>query len=128
MSGRLKLLIGIVLVAGLSFGIWKYAKREKPSYESRFAEYIWIEYPPGQLLESEGFGGDKMDVLLRGREVGYLGGVTSKGEPPEVVEVELAVDLEVLAAEALVEELRTSGLLPQDAKFEVGTYPREGLE
>ena len=91
MSGRPRKLItlGVVLlvVGALSFGIWKWVTRDKPSYESRFAEYIWIEYPAGQMLESGTFGGNAMDQLLREREVGYLGGVTSRGDPPEVVEV-----------------------------------------
>ncbi len=124
MRARLKILIGIVLVAAVSFGIWKYVTREKPSYESKFAEYIWIEYPPGRMLESEDFGGNRMDALLRERKVGYLGGVTSIGDPPEVLEVELAVDLEELEAKALIGELKGKGLVPQEAKFEAGTYPR----
>lgn len=105
-------------------GIWWWVKRERPSYESGFAEYIWIAYPPGQMLEDEGFGGPKMDELLRERELGFLGGVTSKGEPPEVVEVELAVDLDALEAKALVEEFREKGWLPAGFQFEAGTYPR----
>lgn len=124
MGSRGKLLIGALLLIALGGGIWWWVKRERPSYEAGFAEYIWIEYPPGQMLNDAAFGGARMDELLRERKLGYLGGVTSKGDPPEVVEVELAVDLDALGAHALVEEFREKGWLPEGFQFEAGTYPR----
>ncbi|MDP7655997.1 MAG: hypothetical protein QF706_07980, partial [Roseibacillus sp.] len=96
-------------------------------YESAFVEYIWIGYPPGSMLEASDFGGDRMDLILRERKAGYLAGVTSRGDPPEVVEVELAVDLDVLETKVLIEEFRGIGLVPKEATFESGTYPRSGL-
>ena len=112
----------VLLVAGL--GIWKWVTREKPRYEASFAEYIWVSFPPGHAVEDGQFGGKKMDEILRARKLGYLGGVAAVGDPPEVVEVELAVDLEVMEAKALVEEFREMGLLPEEVTFEAGTYPR----
>ena len=105
-------------------GIWFWSKREVPSYESRFAEYIWIEYPPGHFLEDGEQFTDSIDKLLRGGEQGYIGGSTSRGDTPEMVEVELAVALDALAAQELMEELKERGLLPEGIKFEAGTYPR----
>ena len=116
-------LVAVLLLATGS-GIWFWSKREVPSYESRFADYIWIEYPPGHFLEEGEQSTDSIDKLLREREQGYLGGITSRGEPPEIVEVELAVALEALAAQELMEELKERGLLPEGIKFEAGTYPR----
>ena len=68
-----------------------------------------------------------MDSILRERKAGYLAGVTSRGDPPEVVEVELAVDLDALETKVLVEEFKGMDLVPKEATFESGTYPRSGL-
>ncbi|MBI23810.1 MAG: hypothetical protein CMN05_09510 [Roseibacillus sp.] len=131
MGGRARVFailgVALVVILGLGFGIWKWTTREKPSYESAFVEYIWIGYPPGSMLETSDFGGDRMDLILRERKAGYLAGVTSRGDPPEVVEVELAVDLDVLETKVLIEEFRGIGLVPKEATFESGTYPRSGL-
>ncbi len=131
MGGRARVFailgVALVVILGLGFGIWKWTTREKPSYESAFVEYIWIGYPPGSMLEASDFGGDRMDLILRERKAGYLAGVTSRGDPPEVVEVELAVDLDVLETKVLIEEFRGIGLVPKEATFESGTYPRSGL-
>ena len=98
MNGRRRVfvILGVTMVValGLGFGVWKWVTREKPSYESAFVEYVWIDYPAGNMLETVDFGGDRMDSILRERKAGYLAGVTSRGDPPEVVEVELAVDLD----------------------------------
>ncbi len=131
MGGRARVFailgVALVVILGLGFVIWKWTTREKPSYESAFVEYIWIGYPPGSMLEASDFGGDRMDLILRERKAGYLAGVTSRGDPPEVVEVELAVDLDVLETKVLIEEFRGIGLVPKEATFESGTYPRSGL-
>ena len=117
----------MVLILGMGFGIWKWVTREKPSYESAFVERIWIDYPAGTMLETADFGGDRMDSILRERKAGYLAGVTSRGDPPEVVEVELAVDLDESATRELMEEFKGMGLVPSESSFTSGTYPRAGL-
>jgi len=131
MNGRRRVfvILGVTMVGalGLGFGVWKWVTREKPSYESAFVEYVWIDYPAGRMLEVSDFGGDRMDSILRERKAGYLAGVTSRGDPPEVVEVELAVDLDARATRELVEEFKGMGLVPKEATFESGTYPRSGL-
>ena len=131
MNGRRRVfvILGVTMVGalGLGFGVWKWVTREKPSYESAFVEYVWIDYPAGNMLETVDFGGDRMDSILRERKAGYLAGVTSRGDPPEVVEVELAVDLDARATKELVEEFKGMGLVPKEATFESGTYPRSGL-
>ena len=127
MNGRRRVFVTMVLILGMGFGIWKWVTREKPSYESAFVERIWIDYPAGTMLETADFGGDRMDSILRERKAGYLAGVTSRGDPPEVVEVELAVDLEASATTKLVEEFKEMGLLPGESSFSSGTYPRSGL-
>ena len=131
MNGRRRVfvILGVTMVValGLGFGVWKWVTREKPSYESAFVEYVWIDYPAGRMLEVSDFGGDRMDSILRERKAGYLAGVTSRGDPPEVVEVELAVDLDARATRELVEEFKGMGLVPKEATFESGTYPRSGL-
>ena len=129
MNGRRRVfvILGVTMVLGLGLGVWKWVNREKPSYESVFVERIWIDYPAGNMLETADFGGDRMNSILRERKAGYLAGVTSRGDPPEVVEVELAVDLDALATKVLVEEFKGMGLVPKEATFESGTYPRAGL-
>ena len=131
MNGRRRVfvILGVTMVValGMGFGVWKWVTREKPSYESAFVEYVWIDYPAGSMLEGSDFGGDRMDSILRERKAGYLAGVTSRGDPPEVVEVELAVDLDARATRELVEEFKGMGLVPKEATFESGTYPRSGL-
>ena len=131
MNGRRRVfvILGVTMVValGLGFGVWKWVTREKPSYESAFVEYVWIDYPAGSMLEGSDFGGDRMDSILRERKAGYLAGVTSRGDPPEVVEVELAVDLDARATRELVEEFKGMGLVPIESSFSSGTYPRAGL-
>ena len=64
---RVFVILGVtmVLALGLGFGVWKWVNREQPSYESAFVEYIWIDYPAGNMLETADFGGDRMDSILR---------------------------------------------------------------
>ena len=136
MSGRkLKILVALVLLAALGGGVWWWFNRDQPRYEAAFAERIWIEYPAGVLVDSSEFKGVAIDELLREREIGFLSGTTSSlggGDPEkaglEVDEVELAVDLEILEAKALVKELQEMGLVPKAAKFEAGSYPRSWPE
>ena len=123
---RAGLVLLVVLGAGL--GTWKWVTRDKPRYEAAFAEYIWVAFPPGYPMNGTDFGGPKIDEILRERKMGYLGGVAGVGDPPEVVEVELAVDLNVLEAKALVEEFQEMGLLPAEATYEAGKYPRSWPE
>ena len=131
MNGRRRVfvILGVTmaLILGVGFGIWKWMTREKPSYEAAFVERIWIDYPAGTMLETADFGGDRMDSILRERKAGYLAGVTSRGDPPEVVEVELAVDLDESATRELMEEFKGMGLVPSESSFTSGTYPRAGL-
>lgn len=129
MNGRRRVfvILGVTLVLGLGLGVWKWVNREKPSYESVFVERIWIDYPAGNMLETADFGGDRMNSILRERKAGYLAGVTSRGDPPEVVEVELAVNLDARATKELIEEFKEMGLVPRESSFSSGTYPRAGL-
>ncbi|MCH2333008.1 MAG: hypothetical protein MK312_15935, partial [Roseibacillus sp.] len=63
----------------------------------------------------------------REREAGYLAGVTSRGDPPEVVEVELAVDLDLEAGKSLVEEFKVLGVGRAEVETSGGSYPRSDL-
>jgi len=68
-----------------------------------------------------------MDSILRERKAGYLAGFTSRGDPPEIVEVELAVDLDLEAGKRLIEEFTALGIVPKDVEISAGTYPRADL-
>ena len=122
---RVKSGLVLLLLLGVVLGIWKWLAREKPRYEAAFAECIWVTFPPGYAVDGDRFGGGKrIDEILRERKVGFLGGVAGVGDPPEVVEVELTVDLDQLEARALIEELQAIGLLPKEATYQAGRYPR----
>ena len=124
---RVFVILVVLLVAGVGIGVWRKVKREPPSYESAFAEYIWVEYPEGTTLKTFESYSERMDSILREREAGYLAGVTSRGDPPEVLEVELAVNLDTPGIESLIEEFKMEGLVPKGISFSAGAYPRTGL-
>ena len=79
------------------------------------------------MLEAFEQDGERMDSILRERKAGYLAGVTSRGDPPEVLEVELAVNLDTPGIESLIEEFKAQGLVPKGISFSAGAYPRTGL-
>ena len=107
--------------------MWLRSRTESPSYESTFVEFIWISYPGANLLNDFGDKGDQIDSILRERKAGYLAGITSRGDPPEIVEVELAVGLDLEAGKSLVKEFTAMGIVPEDVEISAGTYPREDL-
>ena len=117
--------LGLLLAVGLV--LWVGGRKNNPRYESAFVEFIWLAFPPGQALDSFGEQRQSMDSILRQREVGYLAGVTSRGDPPEVVEVELAVSLDLAGGKKLVEEFTARELLPEEITMSAGVYPRKGL-
>ena len=126
---RPKLLVALALLLALvaGFTLWVSGPRDSPSYESAFVEFIWLSYPAGISLASFQESGEKIDSVLREREAGYLAGVTSRGDPPEVVEVELAVDLDLEAGKSLVEEFKVLGVVPEEIETSGGSYPRSDL-
>lgn len=129
MSRRVRVLVilAVLLAVGAGIGVWRKVKRDQPSYESAFAEYVWMEYPEGIMLKAFDPDGERMDSVLRERKAGYLAGVTSRGDPPEVLEVELAVNLDTPGIESLIEEFKAQGLVPKGISFSAGAYPRTGL-
>lgn len=126
---RVRVLLIVVSILGLAAGItvWVKSRPEGPSYESTFVEFIWLSYPGGGSLTAFRAKGEQMDSILRERKAGYLAGVTSRGDPPEIVEVELAVGLDLEAGKTLVEEFTALGIVPKDVEMSAGTYPREDL-
>ena len=119
-----KVILVIVALGAAGTGIWFWLQRDRPSYESGFADYIWIEFPKGQSLAEWQDDAAEIDRLLREQKVGYLSGVSSQGDPPEVREVELAVNPEFIKGESVLDDLIGRGWLPENVSFEVGTYPR----
>ena len=126
---RVRMLVFGLVILGLAAGItmWLRSGTESPSYESTFVEFIWLSYPGANLLNDFREKGDQIDSILRERKAGYLAGVTSQGDPPEIVEVELAVGLDLEAGKNLVKEFTAMGIVPEDVEMSAGTYPREDL-
>tara|TARA_B100001093_G_scaffold500184_1_gene550350 strand:- start:865 stop:1284 length:420 start_codon:yes stop_codon:yes gene_type:complete len=126
---RVRVLLIVVSILGLAAGltVWVKTRPADPSYESTFVEFIWLAYPTGGSLTAFREKGEQMDSILRERKAGYLAGFTSRGDPPEIVEVELAVDLDLEAGKKLIEEFTALGIVPEDLEVSAGTYPREDL-
>ena len=126
---RLRVLVFGVAILGLvaETTVWLRSRTESPSYESKFVEFIWLSYPRGGLLNDFSEKGDQIDSILRERNAGYLAGITSRGDPPEIVEVELAVGLNPEEGEKLVKEFTALGIVPENVEITAGTYPRGDL-
>ena len=126
---RLRVLVFGVVILGLAAGttIWLRSRTEGPSYESKFVEFIWLSYPRGGLLNDFSEKGRQIDSILRERNAGYLAGITSRGDPLEIVEVELAVGLNPDEGEKLVKEFTALEIIPENVEVTAGTYPRGDL-
>lgn len=125
MSGRMKWFGLAVILALLAVGgyfLWK--PKDPVAYESGFSDFVWITFPDGHLFSERSKFLDPIDAHLRESKAGFVSSALGRGEPSVVEEVELAIDPDRVEAEALIEELKGRGWLPEGFKHVAGSYPR----